>query len=74
MFKQLRKCGLKPENILLATKTSSSPIKLADFGLAIYVITLAEVERCLKDLETLSSKGRLTPLGKTLVHYPDMQL
>ncbi|XVE64157.1 hypothetical protein DITRI_Ditri07aG0079500 [Diplodiscus trichospermus] len=28
---------LKQENILLATKTSSSPIKLADFGLATYI-------------------------------------
>lgn len=29
---------LKPENILLATKASSSPIKVADFGLATYII------------------------------------
>lgn len=29
---------LKPENILLATKASSSPIKLADFGLATYIM------------------------------------
>lgn len=28
---------LKPENILLATKAPSSPIKLADFGLATYI-------------------------------------
>ncbi|PQQ14274.1 hypothetical protein Pyn_19584 [Prunus yedoensis var. nudiflora] len=28
---------LKPENILLATTSSSSPIKLADFGLATYI-------------------------------------
>lgn len=28
---------LKPENILLATKDCSSPIKLADFGLATYI-------------------------------------
>jgi serine/threonine protein kinase len=28
---------LKPENILLATKSLSSPIKLADFGLATYI-------------------------------------
>lgn len=28
---------LKPENILLATKGPSSPIKLADFGLATYI-------------------------------------
>lgn len=28
---------LKPENILLATTASSSPIKLADFGLATYI-------------------------------------
>ena len=28
---------LKPENILLATKAISSPIKLADFGLATYI-------------------------------------
>lgn len=28
---------LKPENILLATKAVSSPIKLADFGLATYI-------------------------------------
>ncbi|XP_027110403.1 calcium-dependent protein kinase 26 isoform X1 [Coffea arabica] len=28
---------LKPENILLATKALSSPIKLADFGLATYI-------------------------------------
>lgn len=28
---------LKPENILLATKDPSSPIKLADFGLATYI-------------------------------------
>lgn len=28
---------LKPENILLSTKASSSPIKLADFGLATYI-------------------------------------
>ncbi|XAR71752.1 Non-specific serine/threonine protein kinase [Bertholletia excelsa] len=28
---------LKPENILLTTKASSSPIKLADFGLATYI-------------------------------------
>ncbi|KAA8539871.1 hypothetical protein F0562_026563 [Nyssa sinensis] len=28
---------LKPENILLATKAASSPIKLADFGLATYI-------------------------------------
>ncbi|EPS73723.1 hypothetical protein M569_01033 [Genlisea aurea] len=28
---------LKPENILLATNSSSSPIKLADFGLATYI-------------------------------------
>lgn len=28
---------LKPENILLAEKSSSSPIKLADFGLATYI-------------------------------------
>lgn len=28
---------LKPENILLANKSSSSPIKLADFGLATYI-------------------------------------
>ncbi|GLU05744.1 hypothetical protein SLE2022_228250 [Rubroshorea leprosula] len=28
---------LKPENILLAKKSSSSPIKLADFGLATYI-------------------------------------
>ncbi|XWS50599.1 hypothetical protein CRYUN_Cryun12cG0100600 [Craigia yunnanensis] len=28
---------LKPENILLVTKASSSPIKLADFGLATYI-------------------------------------
>ena len=28
---------LKPENILMATMSSSSPIKLADFGLATYI-------------------------------------
>ncbi|KAF3776515.1 Serine/threonine-protein kinase PTK2/STK2 [Nymphaea thermarum] len=28
---------LKPENILRATKSKSSPIKLADFGLASYI-------------------------------------
>ncbi|EYU25048.1 hypothetical protein ABFS82_06G038700 [Erythranthe guttata] len=28
---------LKPENILFSTKSSSSPIKLADFGLATYI-------------------------------------
>ncbi|XP_061351558.1 calcium-dependent protein kinase 26-like isoform X3 [Gastrolobium bilobum] len=28
---------LKPENILLSTRASSSPIKLADFGLATYI-------------------------------------
>ncbi|KAK3027576.1 hypothetical protein RJ639_042345 [Escallonia herrerae] len=32
---------LKPENILLATSSSSSPIKLADFGLATYIKRLS---------------------------------
>ncbi|RVW64827.1 ATP-dependent RNA helicase DEAH13 [Vitis vinifera] len=33
-------------------------------------IALAEAERCLKALEALNSKGRLTPLGKAMAHYP----
>ncbi|KAL2556665.1 RNA helicase family protein [Forsythia ovata] len=31
---------------------------------------LVEAERCLKILEALDNKGRLTPLGKAMAHYP----
>lgn len=38
---------LKPENILLANKSDSSPIKLADFGLATYIKTGIFEGRCM---------------------------